>query len=251
MRKIALTILLIFSCTLYAQTFQNQLKDWAANYTRTDCNIKPSTVTSCNIDSDSKSIRIVMGGGFQEQYFTPEVVENVYRQVKALLPSQQRNYDLTIETDGRAIEDLVPNFFRNGKKDNARLLKDTYKGVPWVKNISRPYTAARGLEGNHIALWQSHGRYYRMEKGEWQWQRPRLFCTTEDLLSQSFVIPYIIPMLQNAGAVVYTPRERDYQINEVIVDNDQPNRNGTYIESFRRKQKNLKWQTAPQPGFAQ
>lgn len=251
MRKIVLTILLVLSSTLYAQTFQNQLKDWAANYTRTDCNIKPSTVTSCNIDSNSKSVRIVLGGGFQEQYFTPEVVENVYRQVKALLPSQQRNYYLTIETDGRAIEDLVPNFFRNGKKDNARLLKDTYKGVPWVKNISRPYTAARGLEGNHIALWQSHGRYYRMEKGEWQWQRPRLFCTTEDLLSQSFVIPYIIPMLQNAGAIVYTPRERDYQIHEVIVDNDQPNRNGTYIESFRRKQKNLKWQTAPQPGFAQ
>ena len=32
--------------------------------------------------------------------------------------------------------------------------------------------------------------------------------------------PYIIPMLENAGAIVYTPRERDWQRNEVIVDND-------------------------------
>ena len=31
------------------------------------------------------------------------------------------------------------------------------------------------------------------------------FCTTEDLFTQSFVIPYIIPMLENAGAIVYTP----------------------------------------------
>ena len=27
-------------------------------------------------------------------------------------------------------------------------------------------------------------------------------------------------MLENAGAIVYTPRERDWQRNEVIVDND-------------------------------
>ena len=49
---------------------------------------------------------------------------------------------------------------------------------------------------------------------------PRLFCTTEDLFTQSFIIPYLIPMLENAGANVFTPRERDTQKQEVIVDND-------------------------------
>ena len=80
--------------------------------------------------------------------------------------------------------------------------------------MSRPYLASKGLEGRHIALWQSHGKYYKNNKGSWEWQRPRLFCTTEDLFTQSFVVPYIIPMLENAGAVVYTPRERDRQRNE-------------------------------------
>lgn len=251
MKQILFALLCSFSCTLYAQNLQNKLKDWASNYIRTDCNIKPSTVTTCTIDSDHERIHIVLGGGFPEQCFTSAVVEDIYSQVKVLLPHQQRNYDLVIETDGRPIEDLVPNFFRKGKKDPARLLRDTYKGEPWVKNLSLPHSSSRGLEGNHIALWSSHGKYYRAEKGEWRWQRPRLFCTTEDLLSQTFVIPYIIPMLQNAGAIVFTPRERDYQTHEVIVDNDQPNRNGTYMETFRRKQKSLKWQTAPKPGFAQ
>lgn len=251
MRTILITLLLALPCYGNSQSLQSQLTTWAEKYTRYDANIKPSTVVSCDIDNENDRIRIVMGGGFQEQHFTPEVVERVYQDIRSFLPAGQKKYDVVVETDGRAIEDLVPNFFRKGKKDPSRLMGETYKGEPWVKNISRPYTAIKGLEGNHIALWQSHGRYYRQEKDDWYWQRPRLFCTTEDLFSQTFVVPFIIPMLQNAGAVVFTPRERDYQTHEVIVDNDQPHKNGNYLESFKRIQKKLKWQKAEGHGFAQ
>jgi hypothetical protein len=251
MRTILITLLLALPCYGNSQSLQSQLTTWTEKYTRYDANIKPSTVVSCDIDNENERIRIVLGGGFQEQHFTPEVVERVYQDIRSFLPAGQKKYDVVVETDGRAIEDLVPNFFRKGKKDPSRLMGETYKGEPWVKNISRPYTAIKGLEGNHIALWQSHGRYYRQEKDDWYWQRPRLFCTTEDLFSQTFVVPFIIPMLQNAGAVVFTPRERDYQPHEVIVDNDQPHKNGNYLESFKRIQKKLKWQKAEGHGFAQ
>lgn len=250
MRVYVTMILLSLSWMLHAQSLESKLKDWAANYVRTDANIKSSTIASCQVDEDNKNVRIVMGGGFPEQHFTPEVVETAYQAVKSLLPEKLKNYDVSIETDGRTIEELVPNFFRRNKKDHHRQLSELYKGESWVKNVSRPYTAQYGLEGRHIALWQSHGRYYKEEKGEWCWQRPRLFCTTEDLLSQTFVVPYIIPMLQNAGSVVFTPRERDYQVHEVIIDNDQPHKNGVYLESFRRKQKHLKWKNTARHGFA-
>ena len=115
-----------------------------------------------------------------------------------------------------------------------------YKGVPWVKNISRPNEVSRGLQDRHIAVWQSHGNYFKNDKNEWGWQRPRLFCTTEDLFTQSFVLPYVIPMLENAGAVVYTPRERDTQKNEIIVDNDTPNAS-LYLEVGSKK---AKWDRA-------
>jgi len=95
-----------------------------------------------------------------------------------------------------------------------------YKGRPWVENVSRPFDIRRGLEGRHLSVWSSHGRYYDQDKGRWKWQRPELFCTTEDLFTQTIVIPYLIPMLENAGAIVFTPRERDWQRNECIVDND-------------------------------
>jgi hypothetical protein len=38
----------------------------------------------------------------------------------------------------------------------------------------------------------------------------------------AFTIPYLIPMLEHAGAMVFVPRERDTQTNEVIVVNDSP-----------------------------
>ncbi|MDE6012501.1 MAG: N-acetylmuramoyl-L-alanine amidase [Prevotella sp.] len=118
---------------------------------------------------------------------------------------------------------------------------------PWVKNISRPYSIDHGLDGRHLSVWASHGRYYDNEKGYWKWQRPALFCTTEDLFTQTIVVPYLIPMLENAGAVVFTPRERDWQRNEVIVDNDD---NNTLIQYQELNLKNP-WSTGPQPGFAQ
>ena len=126
--------------------------------------------------------------------------------------------------------------------------KIEHKGEPWVKNISKPLSIDHGLDGHHLALWASHGCYYDQGKREWRWQRPALFCTTEDLFTQTIVVPYLIPMLENAGAVVFTPRERDWQRHEVIVDNDPTNSLVAfhYEESYFRNA----WQQAPRKGFS-
>lgn len=79
---------------------------------------------------------------------------------------------------------------------------------------------SKGLDGRTIALWQSHGRAFSADDGLWQWQRPCLFQTVEDMFTQGFVLPYLVPMLENAGAYVMLPRERDVQTHEVIADND-------------------------------
>ena len=42
---------------------------------------------------------------------------------------------------------------------------------PWVSNASRPYPISMGLDGRHIALWASHGRYYDQTEACWRWQR--------------------------------------------------------------------------------
>ena len=119
-----------------------------------------------------------------------------------------------------------------------------YQDDPWVKDISYPAKVTQGLQNRHLSLWASHGRYYDQAEERWRWQRPKLFATTEDLFTQTIVVPYLIPMLENAGAVVFTPRERDWQTEEVIVDNDGSLRN--YIEVTSHG----KWQSTGLPGFS-
>ena len=74
-----------------------------------------------------------------------------------------------------------------------------------------------------------------------------LFQTVEDIGPTAFTIPYLIPMLENAGANVFVPRERDVQTNEVIVDNDFHTKDNYSETSF--SEKNI-WKTSDQKGFA-
>lgn len=137
-------------------------------------------------------------------------------------------------------------FSQHSGKSKQTWGKTEYKGKAWTTNVSQTNKITKGLQNRHISLWASHGRYYDKKKNIWKWQRPNLFCTTEDLYTQTIVIPYLIPMLQNAGAIVFTPRERDWQKNEVIVDND-THRAPYYLE---RNMSGNNWQTLS-GGFAQ
>lgn len=226
---------------------EQRLKDFFTRYETSYARIGPCKLDRYEINHDKKELDVYASPSFGYQPFTPENTEAIYRQLKQSLPGPVNYYRITLYADGKPIEELIPNNLRK-KQDKSRLwLRTDHKGDPWVKNTSRPYSIAKGLEGRHIALWPSHGKYYKNDKGSWEWQRPRLFCTTEDLFTQSFVIPYIIPMLENAGAVVYTPRERDWQRNEVIVDNDICSPGCIYQETKSRKGK---WKTASMPAFA-
>ncbi len=120
--------------------------------------------------------------------------------------------------------------------------------IPLVSDLSSPYQPKQGLQGRHIAMWQSHGWYYESRLDRWEWQRVRLLQTVEDLYTQSYVLPFLVPMLENAGANVLLPRERDWNIHEIVVDN-----NGNSLHPLARYQENNgneQWQTGNEPGFA-
>lgn len=253
MKKIIVFLLCLTMGTnlIFAQDIERNIKerltDYFAKYTAT-AKISTPKLNSFDIDYDRRTIHIYASESFAYQPFLPETVETIYNQMKELLPGPVNYFQITVYADGKPIEDLVPNLYRNKKKDKERMsLNIEYKGAPWVKKTSRPNEISRGLQDRHIALWQSHGIYYKNDKAEWGWQRPRLFCTTEDMFTQSFILPYVIPMLENAGAIVYTPRERDTQKNEIIVDNDTPNAS-LYLEVNSKK---TRWATTSVKGFAQ
>lgn len=87
-------------------------------------------------------------------------------------------------------------------------------------SFERPEDIVSGLDGRVIALWPSHGYYFNTSSNGWSYQRPRLFTTLEDLFSHTFATAFLTPMLENAGAYVMLPRERDFSEYEVIADYD-------------------------------
>lgn len=203
---------------------------------------------SLRADDALHEVRIYANEPFCSQPFTPQSVELIYNDLQQQLPAPYNTYRLYVyNKKGMLIEDLVPNIYRQSGQDESRLWgKINYQGRPWVENTSRPYRVSAGLQGRHLFIWPSHGRYYK--DGGWQWQRPYLYCATEDMFTQSFVYPYLFPMLENAGAIVGCPRERDYQTHEAVVDNDAPNQQGIYSELT---QPDGRWQSsADSVGFA-
>ncbi len=197
------------------------------------------------IDSISSILQIYLNEGFSSQPFTPALVEKIYSNVKGLLPEYLKDYQLQIFADGVLIEQLIPSIYLSHLDSTRCYGKADYKGAPWVTRTSLPYSISKGLQNRHLCVWASHGKFYNHKKQQWVWQRPRLYCTSEDLLTQTFVVPYLIPMLENAGAIVFTPRERDWQVHELIVDNDTPDRNGLYAEQEGKQS----WEVYPE-GFA-
>lgn len=143
------------------------------------------------------------------------------QQLCSLIPEKYQDYTIgNITTKKTTLDKLVtPRLGFDGKPYDTPNRTDNPTGRQVVKELD-VMAFPKGMDGRHIAVWQSHGRYFDRANEKWEWQRPCLFQTVEDMFTQSFVLPYLVPMLENAGAYVMLPRERDTQRNEVIADND-------------------------------
>lgn len=156
-----------------------------------------------------------------------ESLASIYDAVEEKLPKEYRRHTILIYSEDRLIDDLVPVMY-NPNVEGGRFTNRTTK--PLIRRLSRIAEPTKGLANRHIALWQSHGRYFNNSTGEWGWQRSILWETVEDLYTQSYVIPYLLPMLESAGATVLLPRERSMRHEEVIIDNDEGIDPTTYAE---------------------
>ncbi len=181
-----------------------------------------------------------------------EDVEWFKEQVKALSGKLMDGYEVgEIYAKKQNIKDLpIPLAGSDGKPVQNRYRRSDPRGKT-VPLVSGDAQWRLGLSGRHIAIWQSHGRYWDDDAQCWDWQRSPTHRTLEDVYTQSYVLPFLMPMLENAGAVLICPRERDPQPLEVVCDNDEsfkgerplPMRQlGGYLEKGQ-------WEDAG-PGFA-
>ncbi|MCR5464355.1 MAG: xanthan lyase [Bacteroidales bacterium] len=183
------------------------------------------------VASQIKAKKIVKRDNVLDFYFTNTFGDYPWRdsdvkwfreKLKPLLPGDWSKSTIgDIYVGNNKIDSYVmPKTNSSGKPRTAMFrAKDHRAQARFITRVGEAeYT--KGLSGRNIALWQSHGRYYDESTDRWKWQRAPLFQTVEDMYTQSYVLPFLMPMLENSGAYVMTPRERDPQVHEIIADND-------------------------------
>lgn len=233
MKRINFIILFLSSILLLsAQNYKQQVEDTLLHFARNSRVWGKFKVDRVRISGTT--YKVELGEMFNSLHYRPALVDSMERAVKAVIAPRYKGYNVQLCVHKKNnIRDLIPNYYRNKSDiDQSRYNTKYTETVPFIRNESRLYNIKRGLQNRNIALWQSHGWYYEQRTDRWQWQRARVFTTVEDKFTLSFVIPYLAPMLERAGANVFMPRERDYQRNEVIVDNDITEfTKGEYIET--------------------
>lgn len=204
--------------------------------------VSSRTIKIDSILIQKKKVTLFANEALEDIPFQEYNVSELYASIAPLFPNASKIVILTRDTD---IESLIPEYDRKGRPNKKRLYSIKESKYPLTRSLSSPHEIKNGLQNRHIALWQSHGLYYAQTAHRWEWQRARMFGTVEDLFTQSFVLPYLTPMLENAGATILIPRERDTQIHEIIIDNDRSTPGSEYKELDGEKA----WSDGEKAGF--
>lgn len=225
-RLIAILLLILF--TIQARSQSTIVKDF-----KPVCDSLRTLITErTTVEGNLKVKNILKRDGKLDFYFDESLGDFPFRRgdadwfrstLKSLFPEKYSRYSIggiyTKNIDIKRLEVASLSFKGSSFKSQNRTTEPENR-----KDFVTAYNAmefATGLSGRNIALWQSHGYLYDNNAGRWTWQRPCLFQTVEDMYTQSYVLPFLAPMLENAGAYLLIPRERDIQTNEVIADNDE------------------------------
>ncbi|MCH4154719.1 MAG: xanthan lyase [Muribaculaceae bacterium] len=193
-------------------------------------------VKTVSVDKASSTISVNLGGDYADVPFTRMSVDALKAQIAAS-SAEYSGYNVNLMIDSIDINKYFPEYTAVSKRTH---------DLRFISPLDPSYNYSSGLNGYNIVIWQSHGWYFESSLNRWQWQRARMYQTVEDLYTQSYVMPYLMPMLENAGAYVFSPRERDTNINEVIVDND----GGNAQLGYKEHNNGGKWKTGDSVGFA-
>jgi hypothetical protein len=193
--------------------WENPLKGWS--------HVGKIKIDSVRVAEQEKVIRYFFNVPLS---YIPVREENcmlIEQSLRNVMPRKARTWEVEILTNGRRLQDLIPNSMRKSTLiDTSRLpLTQKAERIPLIREPSS-IVPMSGLYKNHIAIWGSHGYYYESKLDRWEWQRARLFSTVEDIFTKSITLSFLVPMLEKSGATVWLPHEREWQTREAIADND-------------------------------
>jgi len=110
----------------------------------------------------------------------------------------------------RPVEDHLPEVEPAPAKEGPR------RSMP----VDHPGLSDGALSGKAVYLSQAHGWMWYDTLGRFSLQRGIVHDTVEDFHNAEAANQYLVNYLENAGAAVFTPRERDYQHLVAVADDD-------------------------------
>ncbi len=191
-------------------------------------------VRSITVENDT--VKVDVSENFGDVPFTQEGIEQMRDEIREALGGDYGHSPVLITIMGNDINQYFADYEPAYKRKHAPFISE--------QDANRHYK--HGLDGNIVAMWPSHGWYFEPKLNRWEWQRARLMQTVEDMYTHSYVLPFLIPMLENAGAYVWNARERDTHNFGVVVDND----GGEAQQGYSERNGKQKWQTGTDGGFA-
>ena len=192
-------------------------------------------VRSLTVENDT--VKVDVSENFGDVPFTEAGVEQMRGEIRAALGPE---YD-----DSPVLVTIVGNDINKYFADYEPAYKRSHR--PFISELDANRHYKHGLDGNIVAMWPSHGWYFEPLLNRWEWQRARLMQTVEDMYTHSYVLPFLIPMLENAGAYVWNARERDTHNYGAVVDNDPCE---LAQQGYHEHDGKQKWQTGSEAGFA-
>lgn len=199
-------------------------------------------INSVKPDSRYKTVRVGLNDNFTYLPVTKELISGLQKTVEKSLPDSIGDYKVSLLVGNRPMTYFINHI--------DKLPAEHRKNPAFVKALDPYVKAPKGMDNDIVALWSSHGWYYRPASGAWMWQRGALFETIEDIYTMGYILPYTVPMLENAGAYVFLPRERDVNRNEVIVDNDTNEGGDIFSQSYYKEMTgSAPWTTGEEDGF--
>ncbi|MCQ2347047.1 MAG: fibronectin type III domain-containing protein [Paludibacteraceae bacterium] len=187
-----------------------------------------------NIQVKNNKVKLYTNTTISCVSFSPSDLRRLKRKV-SLWVLGHPDGDVSIYSDGYELDELISSQYRQ-RDANDRYCLPYYR--PMVSEQNRPWSASSGLDGRHIAISPSHGVYYNVHQNTWMWQRATVWTVVEDLFSSELANQWLVPMLENAGAYIFEPRERDVQVNERIL----------FVDETDNKKENLIRTQVPEEG---
>ena len=230
-RSISLLAICLLASSTYAQTnLKFNLEQVVLELKTTDefgLSIFPKEANLLDYKIEEKEINILLDLSFDFLYkeLNDEILDEIVEHFATTVSNQEfESIHIKAKTESGNFrelsdfltEDPIAVAPRNANNDPS----PSIKGKPFIDQYSDVQPRGQ-MNGNTVWLSAGHGWIYDSRFKAFRTQRHNTHGLVEDFSNIEAVNYHLLKYLYNAGANIWTVRERDMNVNEVIVDNDQ------------------------------